>query len=275
MIYDDTVCKLGEGPLWHPGRQELFWFDILGKRLHRKGRHWQFDRHVSAAGWIDEDTLLIASDRDIFRFDLDSGAEETLTPLEADNSATRSNDGRADPLGGLWIGTMGLNAEPGAGAIYRFYKGELRQLYAGLQITNSICFAPDAGTAFFTDTNTQRIMAVALDTEGWPAGDPRLHIDLTGTDFRPDGAVMDRDGNLWSAQWGVGRVAVYGPDGAFRKAFDLPATQVSCPSFGGSDLSTLYVTSASVGLGSRAEEDGKTFAIDTDAIGQREHRIVL
>lgn len=275
MIYDDTVCKLGEGPLWHPQRQELYWFDILGKRLHRKGHHWQFDRHVSAAGWVDESTLLIASDRDLFRFDLDSGTETRLVPLEADNPATRSNDGRADPQGGFWIGTMGLNAEDGAGAIYRYYKGELRKIFAPMQITNAICFAPEGDTAYFTDTNTQIIKAVTLDADGWPEGEPRAHIDLTGTDFRPDGAVVDESGHLWSAQWGVGRVARYDSDGAEVEAIDLPASQTSCPAFGGPDLSTLYVTSASVGLGKDAQEDGKVFEIETQTKGQREHRVIL
>ncbi len=275
MIYDDTVCKLGEGPLWHPERQELFWFDILGKRLHRKGHHWQFDRHVSAAGWVDESMLLIASDRDLFSFDIETGTETHLVPLEADNPVTRSNDGRADPQGGFWIGTMGLDAEDGAGAIYRYYKGELRKLFAPMQITNAICFAPEGDTAYFTDTNTQVIKAVTLAADGWPEGEPWAHIDLTGTDFRPDGAVVDADGHLWSAQWGVGRVARYDRQGKEAEAIDLPASQTSCPAFGGPDLSTLYVTSASVGLGKAAQEDGKVFEIETQAKGQREHRVIL
>jgi sugar lactone lactonase YvrE len=275
MIYDATVCKLGEGPLWHPERQELFWFDILGKRLHRKGQHWQFDRHVSAVGWVDESTLLIASDRDLFRFDIETGTETLLVPLEADMPVTRSNDGRADPQGGFWIGTMGLNAEDGAGAIYRYYRGELRKLFAPMQITNAICFAPAGDTAYFTDTNTQVIKAVTLDADGWPEGEPRVHIDLTGTDFRPDGAVVDESGHLWSAQWGVGRVARYDRDGKEVEAIDLPASQTSCPAFGGPDLSTLYVTSASVGLGQDAQEDGKVFEIETQTKGQREHRVIM
>ena len=170
---------------------------------------------------------------------------------------------------------MGINAEAGAGAIYRFWKGELKQLYGDIQISNSICFAPEGDTAFFTDTNTQKIMAVPLDADGWPDGPPRVHIDLAGTPYRPDGAVVDRDGNLWSAQWGVGRVAVYDRTGTEIAAHDLPATQTSCPAFGGDDLSRLYVTSARIGLGASAEEDGKTFVLETDVVGQAEHRVLL
>ena len=270
MIYDATKCQLGEGPLWHPLRKQLFWFDILSKRLHTKGQHWDFDDHVSAAGWVDHDTLIVASARALMRFDITTGDTTHLCDLEADNPVTRSNDGRADPQGGFWIGTMGLNAEERAGAIYRYYRGELRLLYGNIQISNAICFAPAGDVAYFTDTNTQIIYAVSLNADGWPVGAPRNHIDLRGTDFRPDGAVVDQAGNLFSAQWGVGRVAVYAPDGAFIEQFAVPAIQSSCPAFGGQ---TLYCTSAAVGRD--GPDDGKTFHIETSYTGQTEHQVIL
>ena len=273
MIFDDTICELGEGPLWHPERGQFFWFDILGKRLHTKGQHWQFDEHVSAAGWVDHDTFLIASETQLFRFNIETGAQEKVIDLEADVPETRSNDGRADPQGGFWIGTMGKGAEPYAGTIYRFFKGELREIVGHVTISNSICFSVDGSTAFYTDTDTQLIMALPLDEHGWPKGEAYVHLDLTGTPYRPDGAVIDAQGNLWSAQWGVGRVAGYAPDGTFLEAFDMPAVQSSCPAFGGSDLKTLFCTSAAVGQ--TGGDHGKTFAIKTKYTGQQEHRVIL
>lgn len=273
MIYDNTQCQLGEGPLWHPLRKQLFWFDILGKRLHTKDKHWQFDDYVSAAGWLDETSLLVATSNALRHFDITSGAHRVLLPLEADNAVTRSNDGRADPQGGFWIGTMGINAEHEAGAIYRYYKGELRQLFAPITISNAICFSPDGKTAYFTDTPTQQIMSVTLDANGWPNADPEVFIDLQNTNFRPDGAVVDGAGNLWNAQWGVGRVAGYDPQGDFIESFSFAAQQTSCPAFGGADLRTLFCTSAAVGL--EGAEQGKTFAADTHYTGQAEHRVIL
>ncbi len=273
MIYDDIQCALGEGALWHPVRKQLFWFDILGKRLHTKGEHWQFDTYVSAAGWVDEDTLLIASATALHRFTISTGTHDVVCPLEADNAVTRSNDGRADPQGGFWIGTMGIDAEDGAGAIYRYYKGTLRQLFAPVTISNAICFSPDGKTAYFTDTPTQKIMRVALDADGWPEGTPELHIDLQGTDFRPDGAVVDAAGNLWNAQWGAGRVAGYRPDGTFIESYSLAACQTTCPAFGGDEMRTLFCTSAAVGL--TGPDEGKTFATQTNHTGQAEHRVIL
>lgn len=275
MIFDDTPCTLGEGPLWHPQRGQFFWFDILEKRLHTKGRSWQFDEYVSAAGWVDTDNLLIASSRQLMRFNLETGAQEKLCDLEADNLITRSNDGRADPQGGFWIGTMGINAEPKAGAIYRYFRGELRKLVADITISNAICFSPDGQTAYYADTDDGRIMKFRLGSDGWPDGAAQVHLDLSKESFGVDGAVVDAAGNIWNAQWGAARVAQYAPDGTLLDTVSFPATQTSCPAFGGPDCKTLYCTSAATGLTPAGADDGKTFCVKTDVTGQVEHQVLL
>ena len=279
QVFSNTVCTLGEGPLWHPEEQVLYWFDILGKRLYRSDgteeQSWDFDEHVSAAGWIDTGVLLIASETALSVFETETGESTYIHPLESDNPVTRSNDGRADPWGGFWIGTMGKNAEPGAGAIYRYYDGMLTKLFDKITISNAICFAPDRSHAFYTDTRKRKILKVALDDDGYPDGKPTLFTDLTAAELNPDGAVVDAEGNLWVAQWGASRVACYGPDGAFILAVAVPASQASCPAFGGPDLSTLYITSAAEGLDPASKGDGKTFAIPSGTTGQKEHQVIL
>ncbi|WP_226782904.1 SMP-30/gluconolactonase/LRE family protein [Oceaniglobus trochenteri] len=276
-VFDPTPCTLGEGPLWHPGLNCLFWFDILGKKLfqNRDGqtRQWQFDEYVSAAGWLDDENLLIASATRLFRFNLETAAQETICALDADNPDTRSNDGRADPYGGFWIGTMRVDAGQDGGAIYRFYKGEVRKLFDPITISNAISFAPDGKTACFTDTKTQVVHRVALDADGWPAGEPEVHVDLRETELRPDGAVFDAAGNLWIAFFGAARVGCYGPDGQEKAHFPLPAAQITCPAFGGPDMTTLFCTSAAVNDDGPAA--GQTFAIETDVKGQAEHQVKL
>jgi len=283
-IFDETVCALGEGPLWHPQRKQLFWFDILGKTLlSRDGgkiRRWAFGEHVSAAGWLDTETLLIASETALFKYSLDTGARADVCALEADNPATRSNDGRADPQGGFWIGTMGKGGEAKAGAIYRYYRGELRQLYEQISIPNAMCFAPDGRTAYFTDTLSNMIWKQRLDeAHGWPVGSREVFTDLTVEGRLPDGAVVDAHGNLWNAQWGSSRIAVYDPEGRFIFAVTCGASQVSCPAFGGDDLQMLYATSATQNLSPEklaVEPDaGKTFVTEVEASGQAEHRVIL
>lgn len=276
-IFDDRRCELGEGPLWHPERKQLFWFDILGKQLlTREGedaKSWQFDEHVSAAGWISSHALLIASETRLFVFDLETGARQTLCPLEADNPLTRSNDGRADPHGGFWIGTMGKTAETGAGSIYRYFRGELRKLFSDLTITNSICFSPDGQTAYFADTVTAQIRKTALDANGWPQGERQVFADLATEGLNPDGSVVDAEGHLWNAQWGAHRIARYTPDGTFAESISFPGAQISCPAFGGEHFQTLFATSAAEGLS--GPDDGKTFSATSPVTGRPEPRVVL
>jgi sugar lactone lactonase YvrE len=280
MIFDSRTCELGEGPLWHPKRGQLFWFDILNKKLLSRvgdtALEWQFNEMCSAAGWVSEKELLIASETQLFLFNLDTGVQRPITPLEADNQLTRSNDGRADPQGGFWIGTMGKKTEKGAGAIYRYYRGGLRRLYMGITISNAICFAPDGKTAFFTDTVTAKVMRVGLDADGWPLGEPHVYLDLQ---TNPDGAVIDRAGKMWLAEWGSSRVGCYDPSGALIGQADFDAPNTSCPAFGGADLTTLYCTTAQQHMDAAARaahpKSGMVFAALGAGQGQAEHKVIL
>lgn len=283
-VFDQRVCELGEGPLWHPERGQLFWFDILNKKMlsQKDGTalEWSFDELFSAAGWVDHETLIVASETALWRMDLETGQTDRLVALEADNMVTRSNDGRADPWGGFWIGTMGKSAEPKAGAIYRYYKGALRQIVGDITISNAICFDRTRCCAYYTDTPTGQVMRQGLDLEsGWPLGAPEVFLDLTKEGLNPDGAVVDADGNIWIAQWGASRVAAYDPMGKFVKAVLVGGEQASCPAFGGAELRDLYVTTAAEGMDAavlaQAPENGLVFVKNNVAQGVAEPQVIL
>ncbi|MGR3661623.1 MAG: SMP-30/gluconolactonase/LRE family protein [Paracoccaceae bacterium] len=277
-VYDDTQCELGEGPLWHPERKQLFWFDINGMKLHtREGDKLitrDFDEHYTAAGWVDHDTLMLASESGLYRYDIASGDQSLIVEIEADNPDTRSNDGRADPFGGFWIGTMGKTAQDGVATIYRYYRGELRALVENQTITNSICFSPDRKFAYYACTRIAKIMRQALDAEnGWPVGEAEVFIDLSNDGINPDGSVVDAAGNLWNAQWGAGRVVQYDATGKFIQEINFPAAQTTCPAFGGDDLTDLFMTSA--GRGMEGLDQGKTFIVKGAGKGQPEPAVIL
>ncbi len=253
--FDETPCALGEGPFWAEGR--LYWFDIIARRLHARGpgetvaRTWDFDEHFSAGAPLAGGGIMLASETGLWRFDPGTGARERIVGLEADNPVTRSNDGRADPLGGFWIGTMGKAGEPGAGAIHRYHRGELRRLLGDVSVSNAICFSPDGARGYFADSPTRTIMTWALDAEGWPIEPPAPFFTLDDVPGVPDGAVVDAQGALWVAIWGGGRVVRISAAGALLEEISLPAPQPTCPAFG-ADPTTLYVTSARAGLGAEA-----------------------
>lgn len=272
---------LGEGPLWHPSLKKLFWFDIIGNKLFcDDGRVWEFDEHVSAAGWVSETEFLIASETQLMRFNIETKEKTRLVDLEADDPLTRSNDGRADPWGGFWIGTMGKKAQKDLGAIYRYYHGELRQLFAPISISNAICFAPDKSTAYFTDTAHKRVLRVPLrQRDGWPEGAPRTFLDLNHSGENPDGAVVCRDASVLIALWGSSCIARFAPDGAELGRYSFPTAHISCPAMGGPHLKTLYATSAQQDMtyDDLASQPlaGHTFKVETDLNGVPEYQVKL
>lgn len=284
-LFDQTLCTLGEGPFWHPERKSLIWFDIMEKcLLERRGdvskvQKLKFDSYVSAAGWINQTQLLMATSEALVKLDLDTGRMNKLIDLESENIRTRSNDGRADPHGGFWIGTMGIKMESELGAIYRFYKGELRKIFSNISIPNSICFSPCGTIGYFTDTVVGQILRVGLDSVGWPNSKPEVFVDCRSKDINPDGSVVDLDGCLWNAQWGSSRVARYSQNGELLNTIEVDAPQASCPAFGGDNFSTLFITSARDGMSTsqliKAPMSGALFYAETQVIGQKEHRVIL
>lgn len=273
---------LGEGPLWHPEAGCLFWFDILRSKLYRLsgGRDvavMDLPCMASAMGWIDASNMLLAADDGFYVLDLKTGALHPHMELEADKEATRSNDGRVDPWGRFWIGTMGRKLEPGAGALYRLDGTRLEVLKQAVTVPNSIAFSPDRRRAYFADSPSRNILVFDMNPDTGEILRQRVFASLEDCAAVPDGSVVDSEGYLWNAQWGGWRIVRYAPDGSIDRTIELPVSQPTCPAFGGPDLKTLYVTSAREHLDETAQEKqpfaGAVLAIDVDLPGQAEHRL--
>jgi sugar lactone lactonase YvrE len=274
----DVRNRLGEGPLWHPRQRMLFWFDILDARLHwcdasgAAAGSRALDVMASAAGWIDDDTLVLAAADGFYRYGIADQAASLLAPLEVDRPGNRSNDGRCDPWGRFWIGTMDREAAPGRGALHMLGADlRPRRLREGLTIPNSIAFAPDRRRAYLSDSAEQTIFALELDPETGAILDERIFATTKGEQAVPDGSVVDSEGCLWNAQWDGWRVVRYRPDGKIDRIVELPVQRPTCPAFGGPDLRTLFVTSSREGLTASDLEKqlaaGGVFAFQTDISG--------
>ena len=282
----DVRNELGEGIIWHEGRQQLIWFDIFRKCAFLANADgsgitaYGFGDPVSAAFIVDNDTLLIASSAGLLSLDLATGETAIVHEIEADQAETRPNDCRAAPGSSIWFGTMNDNSSQHVASIYHYRNGELTPLFTDLSCPNAICFSPAGDRAYFSDTFDHKIMTCFVDPEsGLPASDIEVFVDLTAEGANPDGAVVDSEGCLWNAHWGAGRVARYRPDGSLDRSIDLPAPQTTCPCLGGPDLRTLFVTTAFGWLppdeAAAYPLSGAVFAVEVDVPGLPERTITF
>lgn len=254
-------ARLGEGPLWDSDKQVLYWVDILNHRVHvfepssGDDCHWDVGGVGSALALMAGEKLLLAMGDRITTLDLTSGAVDTLTTLTFDTPGTRFNDGKCDPQGRFWVGT--LSPELGTAALYRYDPdGSVHTMETGLTISNGLGWSPDGNSFYLIDSPQRKIFAYRFDGATGEISDRCIAVDLGDEPVEPDGLAIDRDGNLWTALWDGWAVACFSPAGKALGRVNLPVQRPTCPTFGGPDLSTLYVTTASVGLSQQEIQQG-------------------
>ncbi|MCI5077897.1 SMP-30/gluconolactonase/LRE family protein [Oricola sp.] len=271
-VLSETPCRLGEGPTFDPARQTLFWFDILeAKRyaLHLpSGTQTVLDlpEMASAMAVIDAERDLIFTETGLHILHTATGKTVFHRPIEADTPATRCNDARVHPSGAFWLGTMGKQAEDGAGAIYRYFRGTVEVLFDRISIPNATCFSPDGTRAWYVDSRKRQWMTVAVDpANGAPIGEPALFHDFGAQKGAPDGAICDADGNLWLARYGIGRLNQFSPQGNPLQSIDIPAAQTTCPAFAGDGRIAVTTAFQDLDAAARAADPlaGQTFLVET------------
>jgi sugar lactone lactonase YvrE len=269
-------ARLGEGPLWDGTKQVLYWVDIHNHRVHvfepssGDDCHWEVGDLGSAIALMGSDKLLVALGSRIASLDLTSGAVDTLSTFDFEVPGTRFNDGKCDPQGRFWIGT--ISPQPGTAALYRYDPdGSVRVMETGLTISNGLGWSPDGTTFYLTDSPLRKIYAYRFDGATGEISDRTVVIDLDDEPVEPDGLAIDNDGNIWTALWDGWSVACFSPAGEALGRVKLPVQRPTCPTFGGPQRQTLYVTTASVGLSQQAIQQGfyagDLFAIATPAPG--------
>jgi sugar lactone lactonase YvrE len=250
---------LGESPFWHPDEAALYWCDIPGKTLNRyvpaTGAHrlWDLDSEPGCCAPLPGGDLLLARRDGLFRFDPRTGQGKRLAPPPYDPKTERFNDGKADPQGRLWVGTIyDPRTEPKA-ALYRWAAGALVRQAAGITVSNGLAFSPDGATMYWSDTAAHQIYAFDFDAVGGTLSRQRSYaqfppkipgMDLNDYGGRPDGAAVDSEGAYWVAMFEGQRLLRLAPDGSVLQTLPLPVRCPTMPCFGGADLRTLYVTTA-------------------------------
>lgn len=278
--------RLGETPLWCERRQSVLWIDIENPKLQ------SFDpssnEHLTTAvdcDWLgshalcDDGRRIIAKDLKLYLYDDLSGSWSSFATIETglDN---RLNDGRVDPHGRLWIGTMDNKLHRPNGALYRImHDGSFAKIAEDVIVSNGIAISPDCRRLHFTDTRRHMSWVYDLDPIDGEVTNKRVFADYSHTGERPDGACFDTDGCLWTAFFAGGKIVRYTPKGAIDKVIALPVTNPTCLCFGGTDYKTLYITTASKFLSedqlSREPLAGALLAIENAGQGLPENRFVL
>lgn len=267
---------LGEGPMWSPANGQLWFVDIKGSQIHcfseRTGECRSFSTPEFAA-FVFHDRrgkMLCGLRTGLYRFDPADGRFERIMNVTEGEPRNRLNDGYVDAEGRLWFGTMDNEHTLPTGSLFCFANDRLECIDTGYVITNGPAMNPDGRILYHVDTFNRCVHAFDVDPRGALSG-KRLFVKITEPDLYPDGLAVDSQGNVWIAIWGGSAVHCYSPQGKLLQVIAIPVTQCTKVAFGGADLRTLYITSASVGLSDaqRARQPlaGALFRVRVDVPG--------
>ena len=256
--------QLGESPFWHPHEQQLYWVDITGKHIYRCNvfmgsvESWAMPSEPGSIAPAQSGGLVIALRDGIYRAATWGGALVKLAAAQHDTATTRFNDGKADPNGCFWAGTMFEPRTSASAQLFTLNNGALEAKVSNATIANGLAWSPDAKTLYWADTPSHAVRAWDWDAadntmrrervfKQWPTkpADWRFggegHQNYGG---RPDGAAVDIEGNYYVAMYEGARIYKLSPDGVELASIAVPAQCPTMPCFGGADLKTLYVTTA-------------------------------
>ena len=244
----DYNCVVGEGPMWHPIENRVYWADIPRGRIFRydpaTGQHRPFFEHGEVGGFTvqSDGSLLLFMDRGAVASLRDGNLDYLIREI-AEERDTRFNDVIADPAGRVFCGTM--PSPDHLGSLYRLdTDGAITQVMDGIGISNGMGFTPDAKQMYFTDSPTHNIYLFDYDVDTGELSNRRVFINTEENDGIPDGMTVDAEGYVWSARWDGSSLVRYSPEGEQVSRIWFPARKVSSVIFGGEDYTDMYVTTA-------------------------------
>lgn len=243
-------CQLGEGPLWHPAEQVLYWLDILPGRLHRfdpqTAQHQVVELGVvtGSMGVRVEGGFVMATKKGFAFWDPQAGRMTNVSDPDPDAGEERFNDGKTDRQGRFWAGKM--SSKP-ANSLFRLDPDRsVHRMESGISVSNGLGWSPNNRIFYFTDSPARTIYAYDFDASTGSISKRRIFAqvsDRPGEGF-PDGLVIDQEGCIWSARWGGWKVVRYRPDGSIEREVPMPVEFPTSCAFGGPGLGEMYITSA-------------------------------
>ncbi len=252
----DARAQLGEGALWDQRTHTLLWADITGGIVHRfnpasgASQHWEVGPYVGTIVLRASGGAVLATQNGFVALDFDTGTLTSLNDPESDVPGNRFNDGKCDPAGRLWAGTMSLHDEEHTGTLWRLNADlSCTAMIADVSISNGLTWSSDQRTFYYIDTPTFQVVAYDYDIDSGDIYNRRIAIEVDRQEGGPDGMCIDAEDKLWIAHWGGGRVVRWDPHtGELMTRIHVPAAHTSSCAFGGPGLETLYITTAREGM---------------------------
>ncbi len=283
--YDATLefeakALLGEGAIWNYKTQELFWVDIEGKSLNIYNPKTKSNRNLPVPSTIgtvvpseEKNKAVVALQDGIYTMDTETGALELLSDVEQDIPANRFNDGKCDPSGRFWVGSMAFSQNMHEANLYMIdEKGHAALKKDSVTISNGIVWTKDKKTMYYIDTPTAEIKAYDYNDANGAISNERVVVKVNSDLGYPDGMTIDSNDNLWVGMWNGNAVIQFDPKtGKVLSKVNVPAHNVTSCAFGGAHLKTLYITTSSLDM-TEEEQDtypkaGSVFMVDLDVSG--------
>ncbi|MBM6594786.1 SMP-30/gluconolactonase/LRE family protein [Microvirga pudoricolor] len=270
-------CILGEGALWDHRTGTVLWVDIKNPAVWQfhpeTGKHSRLDVK-EPVGFValtsDPDIVIAGFQSGLSRLHLWGGETQPLVEVEADLPDNRLNDGHVGPDGRLYFGTMDNLEENETGCFWRWDGKDLVRFHGNMVVTNGPASSHDGRTLYTTDTTNGQIYAHVLG-DGLPGAPSRFTCFEEGWGH-PDGMTVDAEGHVWVCHWGGSRITRFAPDGSVERILPVPTAQVTKCAFGGPDMTTLYITTASIGHDPAIDPmAGHLFSVETGIRGQHSH----
>jgi sugar lactone lactonase YvrE len=280
----DARADLGEGALWDERNNVLYWVDINGFKLNilnpatGENTSYNVGQHVGTVVLSESGGIFLAVREGFARFDLETEALEIIADPEPDKSENRFNDGKCDPAGRFWAGTMSMNGQPHQGSLYCLDTDmTVTKKVDDINISNGIVWTSDRKTMYYIDSPPRKVFAYDYDFETGDISNVRVAIQVPEGMGVPDGMAIDSDDTLWIAHYNGGVVIHWNPDTAeVMEIIEVPVSRPTACAFGGDKLDTLYITTAINGLKpehhAKEPHAGSLFVVQTHVTGTLSHR---
>ncbi len=274
---------LGESPVWCQRDKVLYWVDIKQPAVHRFNpatgdtQSWPMPEDVGSIGLRESGGAVAALRSGFATLDFCTGSVQELAGVSLQGPDMRFNDGRCDRRGRFWAGTLHENRLPGTASLYRLDPdGQCSRMIDGLTVSNGLAWSLDNRAMYFADSWTKTIFQCDFDLDTGTPHNQRIFAEIPAGAGVPDGATVDVEGFLWSANFDGGCITRYAPDGTVDRVIPMPVPRPTSCAFGAEDFSILYVTSASINLTDEqraaAPLAGGLFAVETGVKGLAEPR---